>query len=145
MEIRTETQIDAPAERVWAILTDFDAYPSWNPFMRRISGEARRGRTLYVRSEPPGTRPITIRATVLNVEPQRELRWLGRVLLPGLFDGEHVLEIERLDGGSVRFVQRERVIGLAVPILQRFVEAHLRAGFEAMNEALKVRAESGSA
>ncbi len=144
MEIRTEIQIDASAERVWAILIDFDAYPAWNPFIRRISGEPRRGRTLHVRLEPPGTRAVTLRATVLNAQPQRELRWLARLLVPGIFDGEHVLEIEPLDGGSIRFVQRERVIGLAVPLLQRFFEPSARAGFEAMNEALKSRAESMS-
>lgn len=144
MEIRTEIQIDAPAERVWSILTDFADYAGWNPFIRQVRGEPRRGERLEVRLEPPGGRPITLRPEVLNVEPGRELRWIGKLFVPGLFDGEHVFEIERLDGGSVRFVQRERVIGLAVPVLQRLLEGPYRAGFEAMNEALKSRAEAGA-
>jgi len=39
---------------------------------------------------------MTFRPTILKAEPERELRWLGRLLLPGLFDGEHVFEIEQI-------------------------------------------------
>jgi hypothetical protein len=42
-ELRREIVIDAPPERVWAAVTDFAAYPEWNPFIRRISGELREG------------------------------------------------------------------------------------------------------
>jgi hypothetical protein len=76
--------IDAPAERVWAVVTDFAAYPEWNPFIRRISGELREGTRLEVRIEPPGGRALTFKPTVRVVEANRELRWLGRLLLPGI-------------------------------------------------------------
>jgi uncharacterized protein YndB with AHSA1/START domain len=48
-ELRREIVIDAPPERVWAAVTDFAAYPEWNPFIRRISGELREGARLEVR------------------------------------------------------------------------------------------------
>ena len=38
-ELFTMTEIEAPAERVWHILTDFARYPEWNPFIRCIEGE----------------------------------------------------------------------------------------------------------
>ena len=37
-ELRREVEIAAPAERVWSVLVDFDAYPDWNPFIRSIQG-----------------------------------------------------------------------------------------------------------
>ena len=55
-ELRSEIEIDAPPERVWAVVTDFAAYPEWNPFIRRISGELREGARLEVRIAPPGAR-----------------------------------------------------------------------------------------
>jgi len=39
-ELRSEIEIEAPTERVWGVLTDFAAYPEWNPFIRRVSGRA---------------------------------------------------------------------------------------------------------
>jgi uncharacterized protein YndB with AHSA1/START domain len=55
-ELQTEIDIAAPAERVWRILTDFDAYPDWNPFIRKIQGRPEPSGKLEVRIEPPGGR-----------------------------------------------------------------------------------------
>jgi hypothetical protein len=86
-QLRREIEIDAPPERMWAVVTDFAAYPEWNPFIRQISGELREGARLQVRIEPPATRATTFRPTVRAVEANRELRWLGRLFMPGIFDG----------------------------------------------------------
>lgn len=58
---------------------------------------------------------MTLRPIVLNGEPNRELRWLGHVLVPGLFDAEHFLIIQPLEDNRVRFVQREEFRGVLVP------------------------------
>ncbi len=141
-ELHSQIEIDAPAERVWRLLTDFASYPQWNPFIRRISGEPRTGERLEVRIEPPGARGMNFKPTILNSEPDRELRWLGRLLVPGLFDGEHSFTIEPLEENRVRFVQREEFRGLLVPLLARSLDNGTRRGFEEMNRALKERAES---
>jgi uncharacterized protein YndB with AHSA1/START domain len=52
-ELHSEIQIDAPAERVWELLTDFASYPQWNPFIRNISGQPATGERLRVRLVPP--------------------------------------------------------------------------------------------
>ena len=143
-ELHREIEIDAPPDRIWAVVTDFGAYPDWNPFIRRISGELREGARLEVRIEPPGARATTFKPTVRSVEANRELRWLGRLLLPGVIDGEHSLRIEPLDGGRSRFVQSERFSGLLVGLVKRTL-AKTDVGFEQMNTALKARAEQASA
>ena len=93
-QIETAIEINAPAERVWRILTDFEAMPSWNPFIRSIKGELQTGRRLSVHISPPGQAGMRFRPTLLTVRPERELRWLGRLLVPGVFDGEHYLLLE---------------------------------------------------
>jgi hypothetical protein len=143
-ELRREIEIDAPPERVWAVLTDFAAYPEWNPFIRRISGEVREGARLEVLIEPPGARATTFKPTVRAVQANRELRWLGRLVLPGVFDGEHTLQIEPMDGDRSRFVQSERFSGLLVGLVKGTL-AKTEAGFEQMNVALKARVEAASA
>ena len=144
-ELHSEVEINAPAERVWQLLTDFASYPQWNPFIRSISGTPATAERLEVRIEPPDGRGMTFKPTVLNAEPNRELRWLGHLLVPGLFDGEHSLAIQPLEENRVRFVQRETFRGLLVPLFSRSLDNNTRRGFEKMNRALKERAEASRA
>jgi hypothetical protein len=141
-ELHSEIEIAASAERVWRVLTDFASYPQWNPFIRSISGQPAPGERLEVRIEPPGGRGMTFKPKVLRAEDNRELRWLGQLLVPGLFDGEHSFTIQPLEENRVRFVQREAFKGLLVPLFARSLETNTQRGFEEMNRALKERAET---
>lgn len=141
-DLHTEIEIAAPAEQVWNVLADFPAYPDWNPFIPRISGPLTTGERLDVRLQPPGGPGMTLRPTVLEAAPGRALRWLGRLGIPGVFDGEHRFFIEPLGDGRVRFIQSERFSGVLAPLLLRLVGEKTRQGFEAMNQALKARAEA---
>lgn len=139
-ELSTEIEIDAPTEVVWDILTDFESYPAWNPFIRHARGEAREGARLEVTIQPPGGRAITFRPRVLKASPRRSLRWLGTVVMSGLFDGEHRFTLDAAGDGRTRFRQAERFTGVLVPVLGWTLNRTLE-GFELMNRALKARAE----
>lgn len=141
-EIATEIEINASASRVWSVLTDFPAHADWNPFVREISGEPRAGARLRIEICPPGGKGMRFRPTVLVATPGEELRWLGRLLIPGLFDGEHYFRIVPLAPDHVRFVHGERFSGLLVGLAKSSLDSGTRAGFMAMNSALKSRAES---
>ena len=141
-QLYTEIEIDASAKRVWELLTDFASYPEWNPFIRSIGGQPAPGERLRARLEPPGGLAMTFKPKVLTAEPNRELRWLGHLLVPGLFDGEHSFTIQPLEDDRVRFVQREAFRGLLVPLFARSLESKTRRGFEEMNRALKGRVEA---
>lgn len=138
-ELRTEIEIDAPPERVWAALLDFASFPDWNPFIRGISGTAAVGSRLEVTLGASGTKPMSFRPTVKAVVPNRELRWLGRVGLPRIFDGEHIFELTPIGPNRTRFVQREKFRGLFVPLLAKSLDRDARRGFEEMNRALRAR------
>jgi hypothetical protein len=140
-ELRTEIEIEATAEKVWHLLTDFASFYQWNPFIRHASGEARAGARIEVHIQPSGARGTTFRPLVLRAEPDRELRWRGRLLVPGLFDGEHIFMIDPAGANRVRFTQREVFTGLLVPLLARGLDSDTRRGFEEMNQALKALAE----
>ena len=144
-QLHTQIEIYASDKRVWELLTDFASYPQWNPFIRHISGRLAPGERLRARLEPPGGRTMTFKPKALTAEPNRDLRWLGHLLTPGLFDGEHSFTIEPLEDNRVRFVQRESFKGLLVPLFVRSLETNTQQGFEQMNRALKERAEAPSA
>jgi hypothetical protein len=80
-ELHSQVDINASAERVWQLLTDFASYPQWNPFIRHISGEPTTGEHLKVRLEPPESRGITLEPKVLSAEPNHQLRWLGHLFV----------------------------------------------------------------
>jgi hypothetical protein len=143
-ELYSDIEIQAPAEVVWQLLTDFDHLAEWNPFMRRASGRLQVGQQIEVHLQPPGSTGMTIKPQLRAVEPNRELRWLGHLGVPGLFDGEHIFIIEPLTEGRVRFVQREQFRGILVPLILRWLGDNTVAGFEAMNEALKAQAEKAN-
>jgi len=140
-EIHTEIDIQASPERVWEILTDFDSYPEWNPFIRRISGKAEAGARLKVYLRRSFARGIFFRSTILKAEPNRELCWLGRLVIPGLFEGKHAFIIVPLEENWTHFIQHEYFTGLLVPMLERVLDTDIRRGFKEMNHALKERAE----
>jgi hypothetical protein len=140
-QIETNIEIDAPAARVWALLTDFSAMPAWNPFIRSIAGDLAQGARLSVQIAPPGRSGARFKPTVLALRPERELRWLGRVLIPGVFDGEHYFLLDPLGEARTRLTQGEKFSGVLVGFLSSALSA-TEAGFKAMNAALKQRAEA---
>jgi hypothetical protein len=142
-QLRSEIDIHATPERVWQVLTDLPAYPRWNPFITSAKGEVRQGGRLTLRMQPAGGRAMTFRPTVLEATQGRRLRWLGHLLVSGLFDGEHSFTIRPLGDGQVRLVQQEDFRGLLVPLLARSLDRRTLPGFERMNQALKRRAERG--
>jgi hypothetical protein len=132
-------EIAAPPERVWELISDLPAYARWNPFIVRAGGELAVGGRLHITIAAPGHRPVTFRPTVLELEPGQSVTWLGRTLLPGLFDGHHTLSVTATEGGA-RFRTSEEVSGILVPLLGGIMRDSQR-GFELMAAAVKARAE----
>lgn len=140
-QIETSIEIAASTVAVWQVLLDFAAYPQWNPFIRSIEGPPQPGKRLSVLIQPDGQRAMRFRPRVQAAEPQRTFSWLGHLLLPGLFDGLHEFHLVSI-GSMTRFIQRESFSGLLVPLVWNKMEQPTRAGFEAMNQAIKSRAEA---
>lgn len=140
-EIKTEILIHAIPEKVWSILTSFDNYPNWNPFIRSIKGEVKVGNKITARIEPPEAKAMTFKPTVLTFETNRELKWLGRLLFPGLFDGEHKFELIHNGDGTTTFRQSELFKGILVPMFTKQLDNNTKKGFEEMNKKIKELAE----
>jgi hypothetical protein len=99
------------------------------------------GSRLAVHIAPPGKSGMRFKPTVLTANPERELRWLGRLLLPGIFDGEHYFLLEPIGSDRTRLTHGERFSGILVGVFGGTLSA-TEDGFKAMNEALKQRPEA---
>jgi hypothetical protein len=98
------------------------------------------GETLSLRMALPGRDPMTIRPRLLVVDPEHELRWKGKLLLPGLFDGEHAFVLTSLEVGRTRVDHWERFSGVLLPIARSLVYDDTVAAFQLLNDALATRA-----
>jgi hypothetical protein len=138
MELRTEIEIEAPPDRVWAVLTDFESYPEWNPFIASFGGELTEGGELSIELTPPESDSIHLRSTLVRVEQEREIRFRGHFFVRGLFDGEHFFQLIPIADEKTRFVQGEDFTGILVKFMNRALTARAR-GFALMNLALRRR------
>jgi hypothetical protein len=138
-EIRTEVEIDGTAQQVWDTLTDFHSYSQWNTGFVKAAGRAEVGETLHITfAQKPG-KTMDMHPTVLVADPGRELRWLGRLLMPGIFDGEHRFEIHETEPGHVTFVQTERFSGVLVPFVRSMIEGNTLSMLARVNADLAAR------
>ena len=141
--VGSTVEINASPERVWAILTDLPGHASWDPFITAISGSLVPGQKLNVTIHPPGNRPTSFKPTVKSVVEDRELAWLGRLVMPGLFDGAHRFTLEPTQSGT-KFQASESFSGSLVGFFRGLLQ-HTQQGFEQMTAALKRRAEESPA
>lgn len=143
-ELHSEIEIDATPEVVWQVLTDLDGYADWNPFITSSVGTAEVGEQLVNRMEPPGGMAVTLKPHVTVVENATTFEWFGSVGLRGLFDGRHRFDLEPTPTGT-KLTQSESLDGILVRVMRTSIDTHTHEGFEAMNAALKVRAEAVAA
>ena len=135
-EITTEIKINASPEKVWSILTDFDTYGEWNPFITSIEGDARVGGRIKAHIGN-----MTFKPTILAFDENQEFRWIGRLFFKGLFDGEHKFALIKNEDGTTTFRQSEKFNGLMVGIFPKKLYVDTTNGFNEMNRQLKERAE----
>ncbi len=133
--ITTHLTVDGPVEQIWQTLTDLEGYADWNPFITAAGGVMSVGQRLNLRMQPPGRRAMTFKPWVTAVEEHRYLEWLGRLGMPGLFDGRHSFSLTPLSGGRTLLQQSETFTGVLIPFAGSILTP-TRVGFEAMNEAL---------
>ncbi len=141
--LSTHVDIEATPDRVWEVLTDLPAYPEWNPFIVRAEGVVEPGCRLTLTMQPVGARAMTLRPRLVEVATNRELRWWGKVGIPGLMDAEHVLLLLPQAGGT-RLVHQEIFRGVLVPLVAASLDRNTLPAFVAMNEALKERVEQAA-
>jgi hypothetical protein len=139
--IETNIVIDSTPQKVWNILTNFKEYELWNPFMTKVVGDANLGSKIEVNIKTMNGKKRTYYPIITKCEINNELRWKGKSILPGVFDGERIFILERSDDHKVSFSHQEIFSGLGVKFVGNKLDENLRESFVRMNEALKIRAE----
>ncbi len=143
MSYRLENRIGiaAPAEIIWDLVADVPGWADWNPLYPAAEGVIRIGETLRLTQALPGQKPEPIAARVLDWVPYEQLHWFTSAG-NGMVKAVRYIEIEKLDEDSCIFSNGELYSGWLGPYAAKRMKGSIRAGFAAMGEALKAKAEA---
>lgn len=137
-QISTQIVIHKDVRTVWATFTNFENYPNWNPFIKSITGQIKVGEKFNAEIGTMKFKPTT-KVYIEN----KEFTWLGKLFIPGLFDGRHSFQFESNSDGTTTMIQKEDFRGILVPLMKKKLNTEIKQGFEAMNERLKALVEQG--
>ncbi len=140
--IETEIVIDAKPDVVWNTLMKTDEYEEWNPFVRKLEGQVEKGEQIAITLKQINGKEMEFKPTIVELVPNKELRWQGKLFIKGVFDGEHYFKLEPVGSDKTKFIHGENFGGVLIPLMGGVLKS-TEEGFKAMNEALKVRCERG--
>ncbi|MBV6494597.1 MAG: hypothetical protein LDLANPLL_02630 [Turneriella sp.] len=149
MQILTEIEINAEADKIWQTIIDFAAYDSWNPIMQKVTGKPHKGDevSFSIVVLPGVFLPITACKVLVADAKERHLRWKGPAIpiVKEVLSGEHFFMVQEKSPGKCRFIHGENFTGIMAPILNPVLSQRLTALYGQMNQALKIRCEEYSA
>jgi hypothetical protein len=139
---RTEFEVDASDEEVWAVLVDFEGYGDWNPSVPSISGDVREGATVSLTLVLPGRPNLNVKAVLHEVTPNRRLTWRGHLGADRLFTGYREFAIHPLTQSKVRVTHIEDLQGWIAPAFEVLMGPSVQHHHDAFDESLTNRAEA---
>jgi uncharacterized membrane protein len=131
---RSETEIDAPVETVWDVLTAVESWPAWNPDIKSVSleGELAEGASFRWKAGPG-----TITSTIREIDAPRRIAWTGKTF--GI-NATHVYRLEDRNGKTFARTE-ESYEGLVARVLRRSLQKTLDKALEQGLAHLKREAE----
>jgi hypothetical protein len=132
-----DTIISAPAARVWSVITDAAAYPSWDSGVTKVEGRIADGQKITVHAAVAKGRAFPVK--VAFDPPGRTMTWTGGMPL-GLFRGVRTFTVTE-EGGATRLSVVEEFTGPLLPLMRRSMP-DLQPSFDQYVAGVRARAES---
>lgn len=140
--IQTEIDIAATPEKVWAVLSDVNAWHEWSPIINHSEGEVILGATLSITmigekeyQDGPKYHP-----RITRVDAPYLFQWQAIMLLSGLMTNYKVFELQATPTGT-RLIHTESFQGMVVPIFRNSFDRNVPTMLNVMNEGLKEELE----
>ena len=130
-------RIEAPVDRVWALLTDASTYRAWNRAVVSIQGPITKGATISLVSIVNPRRSFNL--TVTEMTPPTRMVW-GDAMPLGLFKGERTYRLEGV-GGATEFSMTELLSGPLSGLITRTIP-DMTDSFNQFADGLKAASEA---
>jgi hypothetical protein len=139
MTCAIECVIQSTPERLWALLTNAEAFPRWNSTVTSIRGTIAPGEKLEL--QVPAAPGRTFKPRVTRFEPAREMEWSDG--FAPMFKGVRTFTLTRQEDGSTTYAMREELTSLMLPMIKGSLPDFAPA-FEAYAADLKREAETNA-
>jgi hypothetical protein len=137
-EIRDEIEINAPIEKVWAAIIDFENYKNWNSQLTFLGGTIQPNGKLHLKLSAAGADPYEFKPDISYWQENKQFAWIAKTGLPRIFDGEHFFELKDLGNGKTRVTNREEYRGVLSQLFRQLpMMKTAPEGFRKMNTELK--------
>ena len=141
---RTTFAVDAPAAASGRRSRRWTATRSGTRRSRGYAAASGQRERIDLQLALPGRPPMNLTATIEEARPDALLTWRGHVLAGWLFEGYRRFEIEPVAPGRSRVTHVEDVHGVLAPLFGLALGGRVQASHDALNAALKARAEASS-
>ncbi len=138
LEYAISAEIDAPPERIWALVTDAAALVRWNSTITALDGRIAEGERIALKVTAAPER--TFKLKVSDMKPARGMVWSDG--FAPMFRGVRTYALTDLGDGRTRFEMREVLSGLMLPLIAGSLPDFATA-FEAWVADLKAEVARG--
>jgi hypothetical protein len=139
---RSESNIDAPADKVWSVLLDLDRYPEWNPYTVAMRSTLQVGDPMVMSVKMSELLTIEQTEYIRVVEENHKICWGIDTDTPEFNSGERCQWLEEIPGGGTHYVSEDLIEGIANPLVTALFGDAVQNGFDAVALALKRRVEA---
>jgi len=139
-EVQTQITINTTAEKAWKVLTDFEKYPEWHPYISKIEGNLKKKSKIKVTYKKNDHEDGVFSAYIIENEENKKLSWGGS--LGFIFRAKHYYMIEPIGIDSIKFTQGEYWKGIFGGMYGKKIYEDTTRKFELMNCKLKEMLEN---
>jgi len=140
-DIAVTTEIKASPGKIWEILTEFDNYENWNPFIESIRGDFVQGKTVDIKVINPQGNKLPMKARIIRVSENREIRWRSKIIAPWLFSIEQFFILREEAADLTKFTHGMKFRGLLLSFFKDSIY-RIKPVIEEMNSELKKKCEN---
>jgi len=135
-------EIDAPRELVWAVLTDYEKYPEWNPYTVKVETTLELGTPIVLYLPDPAKPGETFRNVewLSVIDAPHHLQYNTGTEIPGI----HAIRdqwVEDLGDGRSAYRTTDVFTGEIAQLVFDTQGEWVRNGFNAVARTLKARVE----
>ena len=141
LKIEHRIGVQTPASVIWAMISDINGWPAWNPLYPKARGEVQFGAQLELEVALPGENPRVIKPKIRDWTPDEQIIW-DLSMLGGMIRTTRYIEIETLENGNCIFSNGEIFQGPGLGLIGKKTRRAIKAGFAAFCEVVRDRAEA---